>query len=61
MFRLGLILVCAALAVLVAGCCRERDAALDDVQRFVKHAERETDLAVIDIQRFVESNALITQ
>src|SRR4051812_33363272 len=61
MFRLGLLCTAAALVVLIAGCCRERDAAVDDVHRFVKQSEREAQLLAIDVERYAVSNALVAK
>ncbi len=61
MFRPYYVLALACGLVLSAGCCRERDATVDDVNRFIVHAKYEQEALIIDINRFVISNALVAE
>lgn len=59
MRRQALSVVTAVLVLLASGCCRERDAALDDAGRFVAKSGHEFDQLVVDIERYAISHGLV--
>ena len=61
MRRQALSVITAVLVLLASGCCRERDAAVDDVKRFAGKSSHEFNQLVVDIERYAVSHAIAAE